>query len=139
MHKVFELPSSTCRRLITPSLALLILFPSQKHVSSKEKQSQDRHRTSMRLFSRDAVSKSPSRIPFETLYHNARLSHSPCSSTGLTVTSSFGPFTSVNGAPVFESLLVVFHCPSKLLACVPEPAPMGGVSVALNVCDLPEK
>lgn len=36
MHKVFQLPSSTRRRLITPSLALLVLFPSQEKKKARE-------------------------------------------------------------------------------------------------------
>ena len=74
--------------------------------------------TSMRLFSLAAVSKSDSRMPFATLYHKARVSHSPWSSTGRTVASSLGPVTSVNTAPVLVSFLVAFHWPSKLLASV---------------------
>ena len=69
--------------------------------------------TSMRLFSLDAASKSLSWMPFATLHHKVRLSHLACSSIGRTVTSSLGPVTSMNGTPLFVSLLVVFHCPSK--------------------------
>lgn len=53
----------------------------------------------------------------------------------LTVTSSFGPVTSVKLALDFVDLLVVCHCPSITCTC----APFCAVTVALNECVLPEK
>ena len=96
-------------------------------------------RTSMRLFSLAVVSKSLSRIPFTTLSHEVPLSHSPCSSTGRTVTFFLGPVTFVETAPALRPLLFVFYCPLKLLAWNIEPEPIGGLRSTLKVCDLPEK
>lgn len=88
------------------------------------------------LFSRLAVSKSPSLIPFATYLHNRLLSNSSMLSTGPTVTSSLGSVTSVNGAPVLMSFDVWCHTPSIVRAALLDP---GGESTALKEWDLPEK
>ena len=89
-------------------------------------------RTPILLFSLLAVSKLPSRMPFATQRQSRRISQSSWSSVSFTVTSSLGPVTSVNVAPVRTSLLV----PSTVGFAVRVP---GGDSPALNECDLPEK
>ncbi len=68
--------------------------------------------------------------PFKIALSNTFRNLEPQSTTlpiGRTVTSSFGSATSANTASVLISLLVVFHCPSKLLAWKLEPEPIGGV------------
>ena len=138
--EMLQLPRGLCCSFIFPSLALLILRPpakmkKQKLVSSKHTHLEQSNRTSIRLFSLLAISKSPSLIPFATGAQSFLLSHSPCSSTGLTVTSSFGGFTSWNVTPfaVFE---VVCHVPSIISVLWED---VGGLIVALKEWDLPEK
>ena len=75
-------------------------------------------------------------MPFATQRQSRRLSQSSWSSISFTVTSSLGPVTSVNVAPVRTSLLVWCHVPSNVCFAVSVP---GGDSPALNECDLPEK
>lgn len=132
--KVLELPRRPSSRLVFPPLPLLVLQP---HLSAAHSRARTpRTRTSILLFSLLAASKSPSRIPFATQRQSRRLSHSSWSSTSFVVTSSFGPVTSVNSAPVRTSLLVWCHVPSNVCFGVKVP---GGDSPALNECDLPEK
>lgn len=136
--KVLRLPLGASRHLVFPPLPLLVLHNNMHTISILLTRSHENRtkRTSILLFSRLAVSKSPSRIPFATYRHNRLLSHSSISSTDATVTSSFAPCTSVNGAPVRASLLEMCHSPSYVRFALFDP---GGDSTALNWCDFPLK
>lgn len=106
---------------------------------------QKRWLTSIFDFSLLAISKSPSRIPLATRFHNFLVSKSPISPEGsppIAVTSSLGPVTLWNSKPdldPLENLLVACQVPS--ITWLPEapPVPGAGFNVALKECDLPEK
>ena len=130
MVEVLELPRCSSGHLVSPPPPLLILHHQSAALGHREETPITR--TSILLFSLLAVSKLPSRMPFATQRQSRRISQSSWSSVSFTVTSSLGPVTSVNVAPVRTSLLV----PSNVGFAVSVP---GGDSPALNECDLPEK
>jgi hypothetical protein len=121
VHEMFQFLSGISRYLFEPSWTLLILFVERV---SKEALLCRCHPRSL------------SQIHFTTVRHKARLSYLSYSSTGRTATS-FGPIISVN-TPLISDL-IVFHCPSKLLAWKLEPEPIDGMWSTLNVHDFPEK
>lgn len=135
MLEMLQPPRFPSSGLVLPSLTLIVLYREYYQSLTPSHPSFKRLHTSIRLFSLLALSKSPSRIPPATSAHNFLLSHSPCSSIGLTVTSSLGGVTSWNVNPV-DVLEVVCHVPSTTSGFRKRE---GGLRVALKECDLPEK
>ena len=116
MLEVLELPLRPRRLLVPSPLPLLVLScaPQTSAVLVLPSPYNDTTRTSILLFSRLAVSKSPVRMPVATFSHNRLLSNgSAWFGIGLTVTSSLGERTFVNSRPVRLSRDVLSHWPSK--------------------------